>query len=54
LEFESGLTAKYMRLVPAVVFGGSMTIAIAGITWLKTKSLTKLSLQDINEQTAKA
>lgn len=52
-EFESGLTAKYMRLVPAVVFGGSMTIAIAGITWLKTKSLTKLSLQDINEQTAK-
>ena len=52
-EFESGLTAKYMRLVPAVVFGGSMTIAIAGITWLKTKSLTKLSLQDINEHTAK-
>ena len=51
-EFESGLTAKYMRLVPAVVFGGSMTIAIAGLTWLKTKSLTKLSLQDINEQTA--
>ncbi|WP_316802721.1 MFS transporter [Pedobacter nototheniae] len=51
-EFESGLTAKLMRLVPAVVFGGSMTIAIAGITWLKTKSLTKLSLQDINDQTA--
>lgn len=52
-EFESGLTAKYMRLVPAVVFGGSMTIAIAGLTWFKTKSLTKLSLQDINEQTTK-
>ncbi|WP_231460445.1 MULTISPECIES: MFS transporter [unclassified Pedobacter] len=52
-EFESGLTAKYMRLVPAVVFGGSMTVAIAFITWLKTKPLTKLSLQDINEQTAK-
>lgn len=52
--FESGLTAKLMRTVPAVVFGGSMTIAIAGITWLKTKSLTKLSLQDINEQTTKA
>lgn len=52
-EFESGLTAKYMRLVPAVVFGGSMTIAIAFVTWLKTKPLTKLSLQDINEQTAK-
>ncbi|MCX2576102.1 MFS transporter [Pedobacter sandarakinus] len=52
-EFESGLTAKYMRLVPAVVFGGSMTIGIAFITWMKTKSLTKLSLQDINEQAVK-
>ncbi|KIA93228.1 MFS transporter [Pedobacter kyungheensis] len=50
-EFESGLSAKLLTLVPAVVFGGSMTIAIAGITWLKTRSLTKLSLQDINEQT---
>lgn len=53
-EFESGLSAKLLTLVPAVVFGGSMTIAIAGITWLKTRSLTKLSLQDINEQMTKA
>ena len=52
--FESGLTAKLMRTIPSVVFGGSMTLAIAGITWLKTRSLTKLSLQDINEQTTKA
>ena len=51
--FESGLTAKLMRTVPAVVFGGSMTIAIAGITWFKTRSLTKLSLQDINDYTTK-
>jgi MFS family permease len=51
--FESGLTAKLMRTIPSVVFGGTMTLAIAGITWLKTKSLTKLSLQDINEQTTK-
>lgn len=50
--FESGLTAKLMRTVPAVVFGGSMTILIAGITYFKTKELTKLSLQEINEQTA--
>lgn len=53
-EFESGVSAKLLTLVPAVVFGGSMTIAIAGITWFKTRSLTKLSLQDINEQTTKA
>lgn len=48
--FESGLTAKLMRTVPAVVFGGSMTILIAGITYLKTKGLMKLSIQEINEQ----
>jgi len=48
--FESGLTAKLMRTVPAVVFGGSMTIVVAGITYFKTKSLLKLSLQEINEQ----
>ena len=42
--FESGLTAKLMRTVPAVVFGGSMTIIIAGITYFKTRELTKLSL----------
>jgi len=48
--FESGLTAKFMRTVPAVVFGGSMTILVAGITYLKTKGLMKLSLQEINEQ----
>ncbi|WP_250318071.1 MFS transporter [Pedobacter sp. B4-66] len=47
--FESGLTAKLMRTVPAVVFGGSMTILVAGITYLKTKNLTKLTLQEINE-----
>lgn len=48
--FESGLTAKLMRTVPAVVFGGSMTILVAGITYLKTKSMTRLSLQEINER----
>jgi MFS family permease len=48
--FESGLTAKLMRTVPAVVFGGSMTIIIAGITYFKTKELTKLTLQEINDQ----
>lgn len=48
--FESGLTAKLMRTVPAVVFGGGMTIIVAGITYLKTKSLLPLSIQEINEQ----
>ncbi|MNK10361.1 Enterobactin exporter EntS [compost metagenome] len=44
---ESGLMAKLMGTVPAVVFGGSVTIFIAATTWFKTKSLAKLKLQDI-------
>lgn len=48
--FESGLTARLMRTVPAVVFGGSMAILVAGITYLKTKGLMKLTLQEINDQ----
>lgn len=50
--FESGLTARLMRTVPAVVFGGCMTIMVAGITYTKTKSLLGLSLQEINEEKA--
>lgn len=45
--FESGLTAKLMRTVPAVVFGGSMTIGIAIFTYFKTKTLLPLRLNDI-------
>lgn len=45
--FESGLTAKLMRTVPAVVFGGSMTLLIAGATWMKTKNLLGLKMDDI-------
>ena len=48
--FESGLTAKLMRTVPAVVFGGCMTIVVAGITYSKTKSLLGLTLQEINDK----
>lgn len=48
--FESGLTAKLMRTVPAVVFGGGMTILVAGITYFKTKEMIPLSIDEINEQ----
>jgi hypothetical protein len=40
--FESGLTAKLMGTVPAVVFGGVMTILVVGITWWKAPKLRKL------------
>ena len=46
--FESGVTAKLMGTVPSVLFGGSMTIIIVFITWLKTKRLVPLSLKEIN------
>ena len=46
--FESGATAKLMGTVPSVLFGGSMTIIIVFITWLKTKRLVPLSLKQIN------
>ena len=48
-QFESGLTAKLMRTVPAVVFGGSMTLLVAATTWYKTKKLVSLTLDDINK-----
>ncbi len=47
-QFESGLTAKLMRTVPAVVFGGSMTLVVAAVTWLKTKKLVPMTLDDIS------
>lgn len=46
--FESGATAKLMGTIPSVLFGGSMTILIVFITWLKTKRLVPLSLKQIN------
>lgn len=48
-QFESGLTAKLMRTVPAIVFGGSMTLLVAGVTWFKTKKLVPMTLEDISK-----
>lgn len=41
-QFESGVAAKLMGVVPSVVFGGCMTIMVVVITWLKAPSLKKL------------
>ena len=43
--FESGLTAKWMGAVTAVVFGGSMTLLTVGITAIALPSFRKLDLQ---------
>ena len=42
--FESGVTAKLMGLVPSVVFGGIMTLAVVFTTIKVNKPLWKLSL----------
>ena len=50
--FESGATAKLMGTVPAVVFGGLMTILTVGITSVKFPNFRKLDLtKDMQENT---
>lgn len=40
-QFESGFMARAMGTVPSVIFGGSMTLIVAIITWFKAPSLRK-------------
>ena len=41
-QFESGVAARLMGVVPSVVFGGCMTIAVVVTTWFKAPSLRKM------------
>ena len=43
--FESGVAAKLMGLVPSVIFGGCMTLAVVLTTLKVNKPLTRLSLK---------
>jgi MFS family permease len=43
--FESGLAAKFMGLVPSVIFGGSMTLVVVLTTWWKAPKLRDMSLR---------
>ncbi|HTB06858.1 MAG TPA: MFS transporter [Bacteroidia bacterium] len=45
-EFESGMAARFMRLVPSVIFGGSMTILVVAYTSFKAKKLRRLQLHN--------
>ncbi|MBD0293597.1 MAG: MFS transporter [Flavisolibacter sp.] len=40
-QFESGFTARAFGTVPAVIFGGCMTMLVVIITWLKAPGLRK-------------
>ena len=46
---ESGFTAKWMGTVPAVVFGGIMTLVVVGVTYFKAPLLRTMKL-DPNEK----
>ncbi len=46
--FESGVAAKIMGLVPSVVFGGCMTIAVVFTTIRLNKPLLRLSLGSVD------
>ena len=41
-QFESGLAAKALGVIPSVIFGGSMTILVVVTTWFKAPSLRKM------------
>jgi MFS family permease len=40
-QFESGLAARLMGVVPSVIFGGSMTLLVMITTWFKAPTLRK-------------
>ena len=43
---ESGITAKWMGTLPAVVMGGCLTIVVVGVTWIAAPMLRKLNFMD--------
>jgi MFS family permease len=40
-QFESGLAAKLLGVIPSVIFGGCMTLTVVITTWLKAPTLRK-------------
>ena len=47
-DFESGTAASILGLIPAVIFGGCVTLTVVTVTYFKTKNLIPLGLEDIN------
>ena len=41
-QFESGVMAKLLGVVPSVIFGGTMTLLVVVITWFKAPTLRKM------------
>jgi hypothetical protein len=49
-EFESGVTARLMGLVPSVVFGGCMTLMVVLTTCFKAPKLVGLHLRHLYKE----
>ena len=41
-QFESGVAAKILGIIPSVVFGGCMTLLVVVVTWFKAPTLRKM------------
>ncbi len=41
-QFESGMMARLLGVVPSVVFGGCMTLMVVVVTWFKAPALGKM------------
>jgi hypothetical protein len=41
-QFESGVAARLLGVVPSVFFGGCMTLLVVVVTWLKAPTLRKM------------
>jgi MFS family permease len=46
-EFESGVTAKFMGLIPSVIFGGCMTLLVVLFTSVKAPKLRDLQMHEL-------
>jgi MFS family permease len=47
-DFESGIAAQLLGTIPAVLFGGCITLAVVTFTYFKTKNLLPLKIGDIH------
>jgi MFS family permease len=41
--FESGFMAKFLGVIPSVIFGGVMTVGVVVFTWIKIPSIKKIT-----------
>ena len=49
-DFESGLMAKFIGTVPAIVLGGSITLIVVALTYIKTPQLRKFNFDDYTKK----